>query len=132
MNPFQATSRIEYEAALESDRAGAVTKKAAILVNILHDVLRRDSEQRYRRLVLCKIQKANVGLIGAVAGYAVIGDPAAEFARQLLDPAVGEGNTVSPHERRAIGRGAWALGFQKIWIVLGAGPIARWCYGLTR
>src|SRR6266566_3500424 len=86
-------------------------KEAAILVDVLHDVLRRDSEQCYRRLVLPKMQEANIGLVGAIAVYAVIGDPAAELARQLLDPAVGEGDVVPPDERGAIGRGARVLGW---------------------
>src|SRR5215472_7753372 len=88
MDPFEPTV-IKHETAFESDRARTVAKKAAILVDILHDVLRRDSEQRYRCLVLCKIQETNIGLVGTVAGYAIIGDPAAKLARQLLDPAPG-------------------------------------------
>src|SRR6266849_1057813 len=92
MNPFKATFTVEYEAALEPGRARGVTKEAAILVDVEHDVLRKDSEQRYRRLVLPIMQEANIGLVGAVDVYAVIGDTAAELARQLLDPAVGEGD----------------------------------------
>src|SRR5215469_3066005 len=110
MNPFQATFTVEYEAAFKAGRARAVTKEAAILVDVEHDVLGRESEQCYRRLVLPNTLEANIGLVGAVGRYTVIGDPAAELARQLLDPAIGEGDVVPPDERGAIGRGARVIG----------------------
>src|SRR5262249_7078819 len=132
MNPFEAAFTVEYEAALEPSRARGVTKEAAILVDIEHDVFRKDSQQRYWRLVLPIMQEANVGLVGAVHLYAVIGDTAAELARQLLDPTVGEGDSFAPDVRVAIGRGARVLGLGKIWIVLGAGSVARRCDGIVR
>jgi len=124
MNPFQATFTVEHEAALEPGRARGVTKKAAILVDIEHDVLRKDSEQRYRRLILPNTQQANVGLVGTVHFHGIISDTAAELARQLLDPAVDEGNIGPPDKRIAIGRGARRLGLWKIRVVLGAGSVA--------
>ena len=122
---FQATFAVEYEAALEPGRARGVTKEAAILVDIEHDVLRKESEQRHRRLVLPNSQQANVGLVCAVHFHGIIGDTAAELARQLLDPAVGEGNIGPPDKRVAIGRGARMLRLRKIRIVLGTGSVAR-------
>src|SRR6516225_342005 len=100
MNPFEATLTVEYEAALNAGRARAVTHEAAILVDVQHDVLRRESEHCYRCLVLLHTLEANIGLVGAVARYTVIGDPAAELARQLLDPAIGEGDFPPPRRTR--------------------------------
>src|SRR5262249_53523691 len=110
MNPFEATLTVEYEAAFKASRAWAVTKEAAILVDVEYDVLGRESEQCYRRLVLPNTLEAKICLVGAVATYTVIGDPAAEPARQLLDPAIGEGDVAPPHERGAICRGARVIG----------------------
>src|SRR6516162_1551285 len=72
MNPFEATFTVEYEAALEPGRARGVTKEAAILVDVEHNVLRKDSEQCYWRLVLPIMQETNIGLVGAVHFYTVI------------------------------------------------------------
>jgi len=52
MNPFQAPFTVEHEAAFKAGRARAVTKEAAILVDVEHDVLGRESEQCCRLLVL--------------------------------------------------------------------------------
>src|SRR6516165_10441266 len=132
MNPFQAALTVEYETAFKASRARAVTKEAAILVDVEYDVLGRESEQCYRRLVLLNTLEANIGLVGAVTIYTVIGDPAAELARQLLDPAIGEGDVLPPHERGAIDRGARVIGLRKIRVVLGAGSIAGWRDGIVR
>ncbi len=94
MNPFEATLTVDYEAAFKPGRARAVTKEAAILVDVEHDVLGRETEQCYRSLVLPNTLEANICLVSAVARYAVIGDPAAKLARQLLDPTIGEGDAV--------------------------------------
>src|SRR5262252_7690254 len=131
MNPFEATLTVEYEAALNAGRARAVTHEAAILVDVEHDVLGRESEHCYRCLVLLHTLEANIGLVGAVARYTVIGDPAAELARQLLDPAIGEGDFPPPDERGAIDRGARVIGLRKIRVVLGAGSVARWRDGIA-
>src|SRR5262249_60816930 len=103
MSPFELTLTVQYEAAFEPGRARGVTEEAAILVDIEHDVLRKESEQRDRRLVLPIMQETNIGLVGAVDVYAVIGDTAAELARQLLDPAVGKRSIFPPDERVPIG-----------------------------
>src|SRR5512139_2952053 len=118
MNPFETTFTVEDKAALDPHGARAEADEAAILVDVANNVLRKDPEQRDWRLVAHHAHEANIGLVCAVARYAIIGDTAAELARKLFYPAVGERDVVTPDERVAIGRGAGAPRLWKIRIVL--------------
>src|SRR5262249_927657 len=124
MNPFEASGTIENKSTLEKVGMRRIPDEAAILVDVANYVLGEDAEQRQWCFVQGFAGEANIGLVGTVTRDAVIGDPAAELSRKLLNPAIAERNVLTPHEGITIGRHTGIPDGGKVPISFGSRPIA--------